>query len=73
MYEERKDLLMQVDGMTEGRCVDALRQAVQQLDPEAKVEVDLAHGRAAITTRAQTLEVAEAINKAGFAARAMSL
>ena len=73
MHEDEKDLLMQVDGMTGPHCVKAVRQAVQALDPEAKVEVDLDHGRAAISTRAQSLEVAEAINKAGFFARAMSL
>ena len=73
MHEDRKDLLMQVDGMTGADCVEAVRQAVLGLDPNATIEVDLAHGRAAITTRAQSLEVAEAINKAGFFARAMSL
>ena len=73
MQDERKDLLMQVDGMTGEGCAEAVASAVRRLDPEAEVEVDLAHGRVAVATRAQSLDVAEAIDKAGFEARAMSL
>ncbi len=73
MKEERKDLLMQVDGMKGPDSIEAVTRAIQRLDPDAKVEPDLQHGRIAVTTHAQSLEVAEAINKAGFEARAMSL
>ena len=73
MEEERKDLLMQVDGLTCAGCVDAVTKAVRRLDPDARVEVDLEHGRVSVVTRAQSLEIAEAINQAGFEARAMSL
>ena len=73
MEEERKELLMQVDGMQSDSCTDKVERAIKRLDPAAEVTIDLPHGRVAVTTRAQSLEVAEAINKAGFEARAMSL
>jgi copper chaperone len=73
MDEERKELIMQVGGMTCDGCVKAVTKAVQRLDPRAEVEVDLAHGRATIRTTAQSLEVADALNKAGYEAMAMTL
>lgn len=73
MEEPRKDLLMQVEGMTCQGCVNAVTKAVQRLDPCATVEVDLDHGRVHITTNAQSLEVAQALNAAGYEARAMTM
>ena len=72
MDEPRKELLMQVDGMTCEGCADAVRNVVRRLDPEAEVEVDLAHGRMTARTRAQSLEVADALSRAGYEARAMT-
>jgi copper chaperone len=72
MDEPRKDLIMQVDGMTCDGCVAAVTRTVRRLDPGAEVEVDLAHGRARIHTRAQSLEVAQALSKAGYQATAMT-
>jgi copper chaperone len=73
MEEPRKDLLMQVEGMTCQGCVNAVTRAVQRLDPSATVDVDLDHGRVHITTNAQSLEVAQALNAAGYEARAMTM
>jgi copper chaperone len=72
MEEPRKDLLMQVDGMTCQGCVNAVTKAVQRLDPSATVEVDLEHGRVHLTTKAQSIEVAQALNAAGYEASAMT-
>ena len=72
MEEPRKDLLMQVDGMTCEGCVNAVTRTIRRLDPGAEVDVDLAHGRVRVTTIAQSLDVAQAINKAGYDAHAMS-
>jgi copper chaperone len=72
MIEPRKELLMQVDGMTCQGCVDAVTKTVRRLDPAAEVDVDLAHGRAHIVTTAQSLDVAQALTKAGYEARAMT-
>jgi copper chaperone len=72
VQEERKELIMQVDGMSEG-CVAAVTAAIRRLDPSAGVAVDLAHGRVTIQTWAQSLEVAEALDEAGYEARGMTL
>lgn len=73
MIEDRKELLMKVDGMTCEGCVAAVTRTVKRLDPEAEVSVDLEHGRLAVTTRAQTLEISDALARAGYEARAMTL
>jgi copper chaperone len=46
---------------------------VRRLDPSAEVEVDLAHRRATIRTCAQSLEIVEALGKAGYEATGMTL
>jgi copper chaperone len=68
--EERKELIMQVDGMTGEGCVDAVTKTIRRLDPSAEVAVDLAHGRVTVRTFAQSLEVADALGRAGYEARA---
>jgi copper chaperone len=73
MEEPRKDLLMQVEGMTCQGCVNSVTKAIQRLDPGAKVEVDLEHGRVHVVTTAQTLEVAQALDAAGYEATAMTM
>jgi copper chaperone len=72
MEEPRKDLLMQVEGMTCQGCVNSVTKAVQRLDPSATVEVDLEHGRVHVVTQAQSVEVARVIDAAGFEATAMT-
>jgi copper chaperone len=72
MEEPRKDLLMQVDGMTCEGCVTAVKRTVQRLDPTAQVDVDLEHGRVHMMTNAQAVDVANALTKAGYEARAMT-
>jgi len=73
MKEPRKELLMQVDGMTCDGCVNAVTRTICRLDPSAEVDVDLKHGRVRVTTCAQALEVSQAIAKAGYEARAMTM
>ena len=72
MDDERKDLLMQVEGMTCQGCVDAVKATIARLDPEADVRVDLDHGRVEVKTCAQSLDVAQALTKAGYTATAMT-
>lgn len=72
MEQDRKELVMQVEGMTCKGCVGAVRSVVRRLDPGAEVEVDLAHGRMTAHTRAQSLEIADALARAGYEARAMT-
>lgn len=70
---ERHELLMQVDGMTCEGCVAAVTRIVRRVDPQADVAVDLAHGRARILTTAETLEIAAALDKGGYEAKAMTM
>jgi copper chaperone len=72
MEEPRKDLLMQVDGMTCQGCVNAVTRTIQRLDPTATVEVDLEHGRVHVMTKAQSVDVAQALTQAGYEATAMT-
>jgi copper chaperone len=72
MEEPRKDLLMKVDGMTCQGCVNSVTKAIQRLDPGARVDVDLEHGRVHVVTTAQSLDVAQALSKAGYEAQAMT-
>lgn len=72
MEEPRKDLLMQVDGMTCQGCVNAVTRTIQRLDPAATVEVDLEHGRVHVMTKAQSVDVAQALTRAGYEATAMT-
>jgi copper chaperone len=69
---ERIELLMQVEGMTCQGCVQAVTRAVQRLDPSAEVAVDLDRGRVSVTTGAQALDVAQALSRAGYEARAVT-
>lgn len=64
---------MQVEGMTCQGCVNAVTKAIQRLDPGAKVEVDLDHGRVHVVTTAQALEVTQALNTAGYEATGMTM
>ncbi|MBM6592731.1 heavy-metal-associated domain-containing protein [Microvirga pudoricolor] len=72
MEEPRKDLLMQVEGMTCEGCVQAVTKTIRHLDPGASVDVDLAHGRVHVQTLAQSIDVAQALSKAGYEATAMT-
>lgn len=72
MEEPRKDLLMQVDGMTCDGCVKAVTKAIQRLDSSATVDVDLEHGRVHVVTCAQSVEVARALDAAGYETHGMT-
>ena len=73
MKDERKELIMAVDGIARAGGVEDVTKAIRRLDPSAEVEVDLTHGRITVATCAQALEVAEALGKAGYEAKAMTL
>jgi len=72
MDASRSELIMQVEGMTCEGCSAAVARTIRRLDPGAEVDVDLAHGRVRALTDAQSLDVAEALTKAGYTASAMT-
>lgn len=57
---------LQVQGMTCGHCERAVTQAVQQIDPQAKVQIDRASGAVALDTTAPREAVAAAIAEEGY-------
>ena len=73
MQEERKELIMRVDGMRDAEAAEAVAKAIRRLDPSAEVAVDLAHRRITVQTCAQSLEIAEVLDKAGYEAKGMTL
>ena len=58
-----------VDGMTCGGCVGAVTRAVQTVDKDAKVEVDLASKTAKVDSNVSPLQIIDVITNAGFVAR----
>jgi copper chaperone len=70
---ERKELIMQVDGMAGPDGAEAVAKVIRRLDPSAEVAVDLEHRRITVRTCAQSLEIAEILSKAGYEAKGMTL
>ncbi len=64
--------VFEVQGMSCGHCVRAVTQAVQKLDGQARVEVDLARGRVTVDTGAAREAVAQAIESEGYRVRPAS-
>ena len=58
-----------VDGMTCGGCVGAVTRAVQAVDKDAKVEVDLAGKTVKVDSKVSPLQIIDVITNAGFEAR----
>jgi copper chaperone len=63
-------LRFNVEGMSCGHCVGAVTRAVQGLDPQADVRVDLAAKTVEARTTVASASVAKAIEDAGYAVRA---
>ena len=72
MDEIRNEMVMKVDGMRGEGCVEAVRNTIRALDPEAQVQVDLGRGQVSARTRADTLEVTAALTRAGYNATGMT-
>ena len=58
-----------VEGMTCGGCVGAVTRAVQTVDKDAKVEVDLASKTVKVDSTVSPLQIIDVITNAGFEAR----
>ncbi|MES2635306.1 MAG: heavy-metal-associated domain-containing protein [Pseudomonadota bacterium] len=52
--------------MTCGHCVKAVTQACQEVDPAAKVNVDLATKKVTVDSSAGSEQVAKALTEAGY-------
>ena len=56
----------QVQGMSCGHCVRAVTQAVQQLDPQAQVKVQLDQGTVEVDSSQPRAAIAQAIAEEGY-------
>lgn len=61
-------LELKVNDMTCGHCVSAVTRAVQSVDPQAAVQVDLQGGRVRIDGRSPAGELIKALDEAGYPA-----
>jgi copper chaperone len=59
----------EVDGMSCAHCVNAVRNAVQAVDPQAQVTVDLPTGHVDVTSEQPRTDIAAAIENAGYKIR----
>jgi copper chaperone len=66
---DRRDVHLEVKGMTCQGCVNAVTRVVQRKDPSAQVKVDLATGRVDGTSEMDADALAKAITGAGYEAR----
>ncbi|KPU98702.1 heavy metal transporter [Variovorax paradoxus] len=56
----------QVAGMSCGHCVNAVQNAVQTVDPEAQVTVDLETGHVDVLSQQPRQDLVAAIENAGY-------
>ena len=59
-------LELTVEGMSCGHCVGRVTKTVQEIDPGAQVEIDLASGKVRIDSSAERATIAAAIAAAGY-------
>lgn len=57
-----------VEGMTCGHCVKAVTEAINALDPTAKVDISLASGALRAETSLSAAQVAGAVASEGYSA-----
>lgn len=60
--------ILDVKGMTCGHCVKAVTAAIQALDAQARVDVDLAQGIVRVESTSPADTIARAIVEAGYEA-----
>jgi len=60
------DQKFQVTGMSCGHCVSAVQNAVQTVDPEARVTVDLGTGHVDVLSAQPRQDIVAAIENAGY-------
>ena len=56
----------QVEGMSCQHCVAAVTRSIHEIDADAKVQVDLEHGRVVVASTQTIDALKEAIDEAGY-------
>jgi copper chaperone len=72
MDEIVREVEMRIAGASQPGCLDAVTKSIQTLDPDAKVRLDPATGILHALTRRETLEVTDALTRAGFEVTGMT-
>ncbi len=62
--------VFEVQGMSCGHCARAVTKALQKVDPQAQVQVDLAKGQVEVESAQPRQALAEAITQEGYAVAA---
>jgi copper chaperone len=65
-FRMQPSLTLQVQGMTCGHCERAVAEAVQQIDPQARVEIDRASGQVRVASTQPRDALAAAIAAEGY-------
>lgn len=55
-----------VQAMSCGHCVSTVTQTIKQVDPQAKVEVDLARKKVKVESGQDRASIANALTEAGY-------
>lgn len=58
--------VFKISGMTCGHCVGAVKQALQQLDDNARIDIDLDSGELRIDSALTVEQVTQAIHEEGY-------
>ncbi|TFW09687.1 copper chaperone [Oxalobacteraceae bacterium OM1] len=62
--------VLRVEGMTCGGCVNRVTKAIQAVDPDATVLIELQAKRVGVTTTTKLLVITSALAQAGYPATA---
>lgn len=66
MARQAMKMVLSVDGMTCGGCVEAVKRVILKADPDATIDVSLETGRVDVTTIAEGSDLTAAVTKAGY-------
>jgi copper chaperone len=66
---EEKSMKFQIDNMTCGGCARSVTKAIQSVDPQAKIDIDLTTKAVSVTSDAEDSSVAAALEAVGYPPR----
>ncbi|MCX8503731.1 MAG: copper chaperone [Alphaproteobacteria bacterium] len=61
-------IVLNVEGMTCGGCVEAVKRVIRKVDPASAVEIDLSSGRVEALTIISAQDLAQVVSKSGYTA-----
>jgi copper chaperone len=71
MTSGSEKIILSVDGMSCGGCVQAVKRVMEKADPTVQADICLEDGRVEAVTKVPAGRLAEAISKAGYPAKVM--